>query len=85
MKTFREFSLSEGRGYPTWVKGTTILLSSQVRSLSQQIETETDLGKKIDLMSRQNNLISYMITLGIGVNTKDPTILSRVKKGSSVK
>lgn len=80
MKTFKDFSLEENRGYPTWVKGTTILLSSQVRSLSQQIETETDLGKKIDLMSRQNNLISYMITLGIGVNTKDPTLMTRVRK-----
>ena len=83
MKTIKDFSLDENRGYPTWVKGTTIILTSQVRSLSQQIETETDLGKKIDLMSRQNNLISYMITLGIGVNTKDPTLMTRVRKGTS--
>jgi hypothetical protein len=83
VKTFKDFSLEESRGYPTWVKGTTIVLMTQVRSLSHRIENEKRLGKKIDLMSRQNNLISYMITLGIGVNTNDPTLLSRVKKGSS--
>jgi hypothetical protein len=50
MMGFREYSLDEGRGYPSWVKGTTILLTAQVRSLSQKIESETDLGKKINLL-----------------------------------
>jgi hypothetical protein len=80
MMGFREYSLDEGRGYPSWVKGTTILLTAQVRSLSQKIESETDLGKKINLLARQNNLISYMLTLGISVNTKDPSLMAAAKK-----
>ena len=84
MMGFREYSLDEGRGYPSWVKGTTILLTAQVRSLSQKIESETDLGKKINLLARQNNLISYILTLGIGVNARDPSLMSRVRKGTSV-
>ena len=82
MMGFKEFSLNENRGYPAWVKGTTILLTSQVRAMSLKIESETDVGKKIDLLARQNNLISYMLTLGISVNTKDTALMAAVRKRS---
>ena len=74
-KTYNE--LTEGK-YPLWVKMTVGGLVMRMRNLSNRIRTETD------LISQQNSILSYIGGLGIGVTSKDPQLLNRMKKGLSV-
>ena len=80
MLRFKEYSeLREGR-YPTWLKFVTGGLVLKVRGLSNQIQNETDPVKQNKLISKQNNLLSYIVGLGIGVSSRDRTLLNRIKK-----
>jgi hypothetical protein len=75
MLTFREYLLIEGAGYPGWVKGSALLLTSKLRSLTSEIRASNDPLKKLDLIGQQNNLLGYMGTLGIAVDVSDRNIL----------
>ena len=75
MLTFREYLLVEGAGYPGWVKGSALLLTSKLRSLTSEIKSTTDPLKKLDLLAQQNNLLGYLGTLGIAVDVNDRNVL----------
>jgi len=80
MLRFKEYSeLREGR-YPTWLKFVTGGLVLKVRGLSNQIQNETDPVKQNQLISKQNNLLSYIVGLGIGISSRDRGLLNRIKK-----
>jgi len=74
---FKDF-ISEG-SYPLWVKAATAGMVLKIRNLSNQIEKETDPVKQNILISRQNNLISYIEGLGIAVSTDDKKLMSRMR------
>ncbi len=65
MMSFDEYLLDEQRGYPTWVKGSSLVIVGKIRSLTIQIQKESDLGKKLDLLAQQNSLISFMVAGGL--------------------
>ena len=75
MLTFREYLLIEGAGYPGWVKGSALLLTSKLRTLTSEIKSATDPLKKLDLLAQQNNLLGYLATLGIAVDVNDRNVL----------
>ena len=77
MKRFKEF-ISEG-SYPFWLKAATAAMVLKIRNLSKQIENEDDPVKQNKLISRQNNLLSYIDGLGIAVSTDDKKLMSRMK------
>ena len=80
MLSFKSYTeLKEGR-YPVWLKFVTGGLVLKVRELSNQIHNETDPVKQNKLISKQNNLLSYIVGLGIGVSSGDRGILNRIKK-----
>lgn len=72
--------LTEGRK-PMWLKVVVGGMVMKVRNLSIQIQSEKDIQKQNKLISQQNNLISYIVGLGIGVNSKDPQLTNTMKKG----
>mgnify|MGYP001223103182 FL=1 len=74
------YQLTEGK-YPLWVKVTVGGLVLKMRNLTNRINTETDPKKQNDLISQQNSILSYIGGLGIGVTSKDPQLLNRMKKG----
>jgi hypothetical protein len=81
MIRFREYhSLIEGRK-PMWLKVVVGGMVMKIRNLSQQIQSEKDLQKQNQLLSQQNNLISYIVGLGIGVNSKDNQLTNTMKRG----
>ena len=80
MLRFKDYSeLREGR-YPVWLKFVTGGLVLKVRALSNQIQNETDPVKQNKLISKQNNLLSYIVGLGIGISSGDRGLLNRIKK-----
>ena len=81
MMRFKNFiELREGK-YPLWVRFTVGGLVLKVRGLSQKIQNETDPKKQNDLISQQNNLLSYISGLGIAVSRSDRALLNRLKSG----
>ena len=81
MMRFKNFiELKEGK-YPLWVRFTVGGLVLKVRGLSQKIQTETDPKTQNDLISQQNNLLSYISGLGIAVSSSDRALLNRLKSG----
>ena len=83
MVTFKEYTMiTEGR-YPSWLKFLVSGLILKVRGLSNQIHNETDPAKQNRLISKQSNLISYIVGLGIGVSTRDTRLISKIKKSVS--
>jgi len=79
MKRFKTY-LTERFGHGAWVKGTALMLMGQVKGLSNKIESEKDEATRSRLIARQNNLIAYMVTLGIAIDIKDKSLLNRAKK-----
>ena len=80
MLRFKEYlELREGK-YPTWLKFVTGGLVLKVRGLSTQIQNETDPVRQNKLISKQNNLLSYIVGLGIGVSSGDGKLLNRIKR-----
>jgi len=80
MRTFKEYNstIEEGR-YPGWLKGVVLGISMKITSLSNRIKNEKDPVVQNQLISQQNKYLSYITGLGIGVNTKNPTIIQRFK------
>ena len=79
MLSFRSYiQLAEGR-YPTWVKITVGAMVLKCRGLSQQIQNESDPKKQNELIAQQNNILSYITGLGIGVSTRDAQLMNRHK------
>jgi len=79
MKRFKTY-LTERFGHGAWAKGTALMLMGQVKGLSNKIESESDEATRSRLIARQNNLIAYMVTLGIAIDIKDKSLLNRAKK-----
>lgn len=81
MVRFKNYlQIKEGK-YPIWVRVTVGGLVLKIKNLSKQIETETDLKKQNILISKQNNLLSYITGLSVGVGSSDKALLRRMKKG----
>ena len=62
-----------------WLRVTVGGLVIKIRNLSNQIQNEKDPQKQNKLISQQNNLISYISGLGIGVGSTDNVLLKRIK------
>jgi len=77
MVRFRQF-INEGK-YPLWVRVTVGSLVLRVRNLSVQIQNEEDPVKQNKLISKQNELLSYINGLGIGVGSSDTVLLKRLR------
>ena len=77
MKRFSEF-INEGR-YPVWVKVVVGGIVVRLSNLQTQIEGETDQQKRDVLLGRQNKLLGIISGLGIGVNTSDPDLLTKLR------
>ena len=75
MISFKEYILIEANQYPAWVKTTVLLLTLKIKTLENQIKNENDVVKKINLLTTQLKLSSYVSTLGIAVDTKDKTLV----------
>ena len=81
MLKFRDYCLlTEGRR-PMWLKVVVGGMVLKIRNLSNLIKSEKDPQKQNQLISQQNNLISYIVGLGIGVNSKDHQLTNTMKKG----
>ena len=72
--------LTEGRKQ-MWLKVVVGGMVLRIQNLSSQIKSETDPQKQNNLISQQNKLISYIVGLGIGVNSKDTQLTNRMKRG----
>lgn len=84
MMRFKEFrSLKEGK-YPMWLKFVTGGIVIRMRNLSNQIQNENDPVKQNKLISKQNTLLSYITGLGIGVSSRNPQLMTRMKKSLSI-
>lgn len=70
--------LSEGK-YPTWLKLVVGGIVVKLSGLQSQIESETDQQKRDVLLGRQNRLLGIISGLGIGVNTSDPKLLTKLR------
>ena len=77
MMTFKTY-IKEAK-HPTWVRITVAALVIKMRNLSSRIESEKDPVIQNKLISQQNNLLSYITGLGIGVGTSDNVLLKRMK------
>ena len=77
MMTFKAY-IKEAK-HPTWVRLTVAALVIKMRNLSSRIESEKDPVIQNKLISQQNNLLSYITGLGIGVGTSDKLLLKRMK------
>ena len=77
MMTFKTY-IKEAK-HPTWVRITVAALVIKMRNLSSRIESEKDPEIQNKLISQQNNLLSYITGLGIGVGTSDKLLLKRMK------
>ena len=75
MISFKKYVLIEQGAYQTWVKGSVLLLTVKIRNLENQIKNEKDVVKKINLLTTQLKLNSYLSSLGIAVDTKDKTLV----------
>ena len=64
-----------------WLKVVVGGMVLKIRNLSNLIKSEKDPQKQNQLISQQNNLISYIVGLGIGVNSKDHQLTNTMKKG----
>ena len=85
MLSFKSYTeLKEGK-YPVWLKFVTGGLVLKVRGLSNQIQNETDPVKQNKLISKQNNLLSYIVGLGIGISSKDNQLLNKFKNSINPK
>ena len=85
VKSFREFALLTERrrsGFPLWLKGVVTLIVARVRSISLKIEKETDPSKKMDLLAVQNRLLGYVTGLSIAVDTKNKSMLKKLKSNA---
>lgn len=83
MKSFHEF-INEGR-YPVWVKVVVGGIVVKLHNIQSQLENETDQKKRDVLIGRQNKLLGIISGLGIGVNSNDPKLLTKLRSISNGK
>ena len=79
---FREF-IKEG-SYPIWVKVIVGGIIVKMRNLQSMIDSETDSVKISKLIGKQNELLSYISGLGVGVGTKDTKLMNMMKRVGGV-
>ena len=79
MKTFKGY-LEEGQ-FPIWLKVTVGGMVMRIKMIDSQIKSESDIKKKIDLLSSQNTIMSYISGLSIAVGSNDKVLMNRLKKG----
>ena len=79
MKRFKTF-IKEGK-YPMWLRVVVGGIVLKVRNLENMIKTEKDIDKKMDLISRQNSLISYIGGFSTAVGSTDRILLNKLRKG----
>lgn len=77
MKRFSEYI--KERRYPVWVKVVVGGIVVRLSNLQSQIESEADQRKRDVLLGRQNKLLGIINGLGIGVNTSDPRLLTKLR------
>ncbi len=75
MISFKDYLLIEQNSYPAWVKTTVLLLTLKIGQLESKIKNEKDVVKKINLLTMQLKLTSYLSSLGIAIDTKDKTLV----------
>jgi len=75
MISFKDYLLIEENQYPSWINTTVLLLTFKIKNLETQIKNERDVVKKINLLTTQLKLSSYVSSLGIAVDTKDKTLV----------
>ena len=81
METFNEFhDLDEAAGRPNWVKITAIGLQGKVNAIGNQIQSTSDVAKKIDLLSTQLKWVAGLSTLSIATDLQDRTIMKGLRK-----
>ena len=80
---FKNF-LNEGK-FPVWTKVVVGGIVLKIRNLQSQINTETDANKKLDLISQQNVLMSYISGISVAVNSKDNQFMNKVKRSAIAK
>ena len=79
MKSFKGY-LEEGQ-FPIWLKVTVGGMVMRIKMIDSQIKSESDIKKKIDLLSSQNTIMSYISGLSIAVGSNDKVLMNRLKKG----
>ena len=79
MKSFKGY-LEEGQ-FPIWLKVTVGGMEMRIKMIDSQIKSESDIKKKIDLLSSQNTIMSYISGLSIAVGSNDKVLMNRLKKG----
>ena len=77
MKRFKQY-LNESR-YPAWVKVVVGSIVIKLNNLATQIQQETDPKKQNQLIAQQNKLLGYISGLGIGVNSNDPKLMTKLR------
>jgi hypothetical protein len=82
MVGFKEY-LDEGQ-YPIWLKVTVGGMVMKIKNLDNMIKSENDINKKLNLLSNQNTLLSYISGLSIAVGSNDKVLMNRLKKGIGV-
>ena len=82
MKSFKSF-INEGK-YPLYLRILVGGLVFKIKSLENMIKSEKDTNRKMDLISKQNSMLSYISGLGIGVGTDDTVLLNKLKKGMGI-
>jgi len=80
MKSFSQF-VKESKGYPNWVRLGVVGIVMKIRNIQSQIESEPDSEKRDKLLSKQLSLLGYLNGLGIGVDTKDRNLMSKMSSG----
>ena len=79
MLSFKSYINERAQKHPTWVRISVAVMVMKMRNLSSRIESEKDPVIQNKLISQQNNLLSYITGLGIGVGTSDKLLLKRMK------
>lgn len=74
MLSFKEYLLLEEK-YPSWVKPTVLLLMIKIKKIENLIKNESDVSKKMDLLSNQMKLNSYLTSLEIASEIKDKSLV----------
>lgn len=62
------------------IKGSMIAISVKLNDLEKQIKQEKNVRRKLDLLAKQNKLLSYMTGIGIGFSTNDKSIMQKFRK-----
>ena len=65
--------------FPAWLKVTTLAIMMRIRSLEKQVKATNTDSEKLNLLAKQNTLTATLSALAIGVDTKDTTLLTKLR------